>query len=56
MRHIRIAAQCRAGFPSLRGCQGRFRNIRDGLLRQPILLAQGFEIIGREPNSNWSII
>lgn len=47
VRHIRIAAQLRIGFPSLRGCQRGFRNIRDSLLRQPILLAQGFEIIGR---------
>lgn len=49
VRHIRIAAQLRAGFPSLRCCQRRFRNIRDSLLRQPMLLAQGFEIIGRVP-------
>ena len=49
MRHIRIAAQRRAGFPSLRGCQRCFRYLRDGLLRQPMLLAQGFEIIGRVP-------
>ena len=44
VRHIRKAALIRAGLPSLRGCQGRFRNIRDGLLRQPILLAQGFQV------------
>lgn len=49
VRHIRIAAQRRAGFPSLRRCQRRFRNIRDRLLRQPIRLAQGFQIIGRVP-------
>ena len=46
IRHIRKAAHAWACFPSLRGCQRGFRYIRDGLLRQPILLAQGFQIIG----------
>lgn len=49
VRHIRKAALIRAGLPSLRGCQRRFRNIRDILLRQPMLLAQGFQIVGRVP-------